>query len=76
MTKSCSTISARSCLRTEPGKLAEADIESLPICGDKLWICGSHCRFRAKPKKKPDEPAHVTRVMPHFKTRPSRHLFG
>ena len=60
----------------DTGKLAEADIESLAICGKKLWICGSHCRVRAKPKKKPGEPDDVKRVVPHFKTRPSRHLFG
>jgi hypothetical protein len=60
----------------DSGKLAEADIESLSICGKKLWICGSHCRVRAKPKKKPGESGDIKRVVPHFKTRPSRHLFG
>ena len=27
----------------------------LSICGKELWICGSHCRVRTKPKKKPGD---------------------
>lgn len=59
-----------------PNDPDEADIESLSICGKELWICGSHCRVRTKPKNKPGDSEDVKRVVPHFRTRPSRHLLG
>jgi hypothetical protein len=59
-----------------PNAPDEADIESLSICGKELWICGSHCRVRTKPKQKPGDSEDVKRVVPHFRTRPSRHLLG
>src|SRR6476659_2857105 len=30
----------------DKNKPEEADIESLAICDNTLWICGSHCRVR------------------------------
>ena len=29
----------------------EADIESLAVCDGALWICGSHCDVRGKPRR-------------------------
>ena len=40
----------------------EADIESIDIASERLWICGSHCRVRLKPDKdKPDVLKHKFR---------------
>ncbi|MEX6507322.1 DUF3616 domain-containing protein [Jiella sp. M17.18] len=32
------------------GKSAECDLESIDLVGDRLWVCGSHCLVRRKPK--------------------------
>ena len=47
----------------------EADLESLSLAGNRLWICGSHCRVRRQFKKS-------GRMDPRFRGRPSRRLLG
>jgi Protein of unknown function (DUF3616) len=47
----------------------EADIESMDAAGGRLWICGSHCHVRSKPKSPGTLNAKI-------RTRPSRCLLG
>jgi hypothetical protein len=46
----------------------EADLESVAVDGDQVWICGSHCRVRRKPSD--------AGLDPHIDARLSRHLFA
>jgi len=41
-----------------------------------LWVCGSHCRVRQKPKPSPGDMPGVQRVVHKLRARPSRHLLG
>jgi hypothetical protein len=56
--------------------LPEADIESLAMHDGFLWVCGSHCRVRQKPKPSPGDMPGVQRVVHKLRARPSRHLLG
>jgi hypothetical protein len=56
--------------------LPETDIESLAVHENYLWICGSHCRVRQKPKPMPGDMPGVQRVVHKLRARPSRHLLG
>lgn len=47
----------------------EADLEGLDLVGDRLWLCGSHCRVRL-----PREPGGAP--VAKLRDRPSRHLLG
>ena len=47
----------------------EADLEAVSVDGDHIWVCGSHCRVRAKP-------VATGEVNPKTRRRPSRHLLG
>ena len=47
----------------------EADLEAVSVDGDHIWVCGSHCRVRAKP-------VAAGEVNPRIRGRPSRHLLG
>lgn len=51
------------------GKGAELDLESIDIGDGMLWLCGSHCRVRRKPRRD-GELNHKIRK------RPSRHLLA
>lgn len=55
---------------------AETDIESLAVHAGYLWICGSHCLVRKKPKSLPGDTAATRRLVHKFRERPSRHLLG
>jgi hypothetical protein len=50
-------------------KTAELDLESIDIHDGVMWLCGSHCRVRKKPKS--DD-----KLSPEFRTRPSRHFLA
>ena len=47
----------------------EADLESLAVSGERIWLCGSHCRVRLKPNEVGAPSAAVGRGR-------SRHLLG
>jgi hypothetical protein len=47
----------------------EADLESLAVSGDRIWLCGSHCRVRLQPNESGALSSGVRR-------RRSRHLLG
>jgi hypothetical protein len=59
-------------------KPAEADIESLAVCGGALWICGSHCDVRLQTKKdrKKEKDGRPYPLRHEFNTRAGRHLLG
>ncbi|HTO59705.1 MAG TPA: DUF3616 domain-containing protein [Bradyrhizobium sp.] len=50
-------------------KAAEMDLESVDVAGDRIWICGSHCRVRRR-SVAPDT------LNDRMRSRPSRHLLG
>ena len=50
-------------------KGSELDLESIEIAGGVLWLCGSHCRVRRKPRK----PGLLDG---RLRARPSRHLLA
>jgi hypothetical protein len=47
----------------------EIDLEAMSFDGARLWLCGSHCRVRQKPRQK-------NHLDPNLRRRSSRHLFG
>lgn len=47
----------------------EVDVEAIDAANGNLWICGSHCRVRKKPKKDKT-------LNPELRDRESRHLLG
>ena len=56
-------------------KSDELDLESIDIADGVLWLSGSHCRVRAKPRNDDVEGAPVE-PNSRIKDRPSRTLFG
>lgn len=47
----------------------ELDLESIDFHDGMLWICGSHCNVRKKPKRKSE-------LRPEIRSRPSRHFLA
>src|SRR5689334_21465479 len=47
----------------------EADLESIDLFDGRIWLCGSHCRVRAKPDRS-------QALAPGIRSRASRHLLG